>query len=682
MGNYLISIKIAIIVFPLITFIFTMPYIIFLYRKYGSISLFRTLIVYSFILYLITIYFLVILPLPKISDVAKYTTPYVQLIPFKFIVDFLNNTSLVINNVHTYILAMKETYFYTVIFNLFILVPFGIYLRYYFKCSFKKTILLSFLLSLFFELTQISGLYLIYPRPYRLFDVDDLIINTLGGIVGYAITPILSKILPSRESIDNKSYMKGKKVSYFRRLLALMFDLIFIMFVMIFINNILNIQLKYYHIFTIIIMYFTILPIIFNGKSFGKMVVRIKLAPLNNNNIKFYQYFLRAFFLYGLFIIPFLIFKVLDINLNGLQYLISILLFLGFSIYYTCILFSIITRKRVLIYEKISGLINISDIIIEDKSNQESKTVVKGFIIGDEKNMKKSKVYFTKNITPENVIKMYKILNKELNGKVAVKVHSGEAGNQNYLHPEFMKPMIDYVNGTVVECNTAYDGQRNTTKKHKKLVEDHGWTKYFNVDIMDAKGPDLKLEIPNGKVIKENFLGKNISNYDSMLVLSHFKGHPMGGYGGALKQLSIGCASSEGKAWIHSAGKTKNQKILWNNLPEQDKFLEAMADAASSIVKYFDGNIVFINIMANMSVDCDCCAKAEDPCMQDIGILSSTDPIALDQACIDLVYNSNDPGRNHLVERIERQNGTYIIDAAVDLGFGTKEYELINIDEK
>lgn len=294
--------------------------------------------------------------------------------------------------------------------------------------------------------------------------------------------------------------------------------------------------------------------------------------------------------------------------------------------------------------------------------------------------MEKAKVYFTKEISPEAVVRMFKVLNKELSGNVAVKVHSGEAGNQNYLHPEFMKKMIDYVNGTVVECNTAYDGERNDTSKHKKLMEKHGWSSFFDVDIMDAEEPDLKLDIKNGYVLKENFVGKNIENYDSMLVLSHFKGHPMGGYGGAIKQLSIGCASSRGKAWIHSAGKLTDQTKLWDNLPEQDKFLEAMADAASSVVNYFNGNLAFINIMCNLSVDCDCCKKAEDPCMKDIGILSSLDPVALDQACVDLIYNSKDPGKNHLVERIERQNGTYTIDCSAKLGFGTKEYELVNLD--
>ena len=288
--------------------------------------------------------------------------------------------------------------------------------------------------------------------------------------------------------------------------------------------------------------------------------------------------------------------------------------------------------------------------------------------------MEKSKVYFSRVITPENVVEMFKILNKDLPGKVAVKVHSGEKGNQNYLRPEFMKKIVDYVKGTIVECNTAYEGQRNTTQKHKELMKEHGWNDFFDVDIMDAEGEDLEIDIPNGKVIKKNYLGKNIKNYDSMLVVSHFKGHPMGGYGGALKQLSIGCASSYGKAYIHGAGEPEK---IWT--ADHDKFLEAMADAASSVVKYFDKNIAYINIMCNMSVDCDCCAKAEDPCMNDIGILSSLDPVALDKACIDLVYNSKDPGRDHLVERIESRNGTHTIDEAEKLGIGNKEYELVEI---
>ena len=294
--------------------------------------------------------------------------------------------------------------------------------------------------------------------------------------------------------------------------------------------------------------------------------------------------------------------------------------------------------------------------------------------------MDKAKVYFTKEITSEGMIRLYEKLGVKLEGKVAVKLHSGEEGNQNYLRPEFVKEIVEYVNGTVVECNTAYEGERNSTEKHKKLIENHGWSKYFNVDLMDEEGPDKVLEIPNGKILKENFVGKNIDNYDSMLVLSHFKGHPMGGYGGALKQLSIGCSSSEGKAWIHSAGRSKDQFEIWDDLPEQDKFLESMADAASSVHNLFKGKIVYINVMKNLSVDCDCCRIAEDPCMKDIGILISTDPIAIDRACMDLVEKSDDPGKEHFLERVNSRNGTHTIEAAEELGFGTTNYELINID--
>lgn len=293
--------------------------------------------------------------------------------------------------------------------------------------------------------------------------------------------------------------------------------------------------------------------------------------------------------------------------------------------------------------------------------------------------MEKAKVYFTKNITPEGLIKLYEALSFNLEGRVAVKLHSGEEGNQNYVRPEFVRPIIEHVKGTVVECNTAYEGARNTTEKHQKLMDSHGWTKYFSVDIMDSVG-DLKLEIPNGLVIKENYVGKNIEKYDSMLVLSHFKGHPMGGFGGALKQLSIGCASSAGKAYIHSAGVTKDQKILWDNVAEQDKFLESMADAAKSVVDYFDGKIVYLNIMCNMSVDCDCCSVAEDPSIKDIGMLASLDPVAIDKACIDLVYNSNDDGKNHLIERIESRHGIHTVLEAEKLGVGSTDYTLINID--
>ena len=283
-------------------------------------------------------------------------------------------------------------------------------------------------------------------------------------------------------------------------------------------------------------------------------------------------------------------------------------------------------------------------------------------------------VYFSKEITPEKVLELVCKTGVALPGKVAIKVHSGEKGNQNFLKPEFWKPVIDHVGGTVVECNTAYEGQRNVTERHRKLLEYHGWLQHFPVDLLDAEGPDLELPIPEGKVIRKNFVGKDIVNYDSMLVLSHFKGHPMGGYGGAIKQLSIGVASSYGKAYIHGAGEPEK---IWT--ADHDSFLEAMADAAGSVIEFFKGNLLYVNVMKNMSVDCDCCAVAEDPCIADIGILVSTDPIAIDQACIDLVYACSDPGKPHLIERIESRNGIHTIEAAAALGYGSREYELVEI---
>lgn len=284
-----------------------------------------------------------------------------------------------------------------------------------------------------------------------------------------------------------------------------------------------------------------------------------------------------------------------------------------------------------------------------------------------------SNVYFSRDISPEKVLELYQMLGKKLEGRVAVKVHSGEKGNQNFLKPDFWKPVIEYVGGTVVECNTAYDGARNTTEKHLGLFKEHGWD-IFPVDLLDAEGPDKVLEIPNGKKIKKNYVGKNIENYDSMLVLSHFKGHPMGGYGGAIKQLSIGVASSYGKSYIHGVGVPED---FWNS--DHDSFLESMADAAASVVDYFKGNILYVNVMKNMSVDCDCCAVAEDPCIADIGILVSDDPIAIDQACIDLVYACSDEGKPHLIERIESRNGVHTIEAAAELGYGSREYNLIEV---
>lgn len=294
--------------------------------------------------------------------------------------------------------------------------------------------------------------------------------------------------------------------------------------------------------------------------------------------------------------------------------------------------------------------------------------------------MEKATVYFTNELTPEAVVKMYRQLGVDLPGKVAVKVHSGEDGNQNYLRPEFMKPVIDAVNGTVVECNTAYGGARNETPKHIELMKKHHWSDLFDVDIMDAEGPDVQWPVENGKVLKVNYLGKNIENYDSMLVLIHFKGHPMGGYGGALKQLSIGCASTAGKAWIHSGGTTTDQNRLGDSLPAQDVFLAGMADAASAVVDYFHGSMAFVNVMKNLSVDCDCCAVAEDPCMKDIGILASLDPVAVDQACIDLIYAAtDDPGQKHFIERVESLHGIHTIECAAALGVGSREYELVEL---
>ena len=293
--------------------------------------------------------------------------------------------------------------------------------------------------------------------------------------------------------------------------------------------------------------------------------------------------------------------------------------------------------------------------------------------------MSKAKVYFTRAITPESVVLLFEMLNKPLPGRVAVKVHSGEKGNQNYLGPELMKLAVERVGGTVVETNTAYNGQRSDTAKHLQLLADHGWSGHFPVEVLDGEGPDLVLDVPGGLAIKKNYVGRGLASYDSMLVLSHFKGHPMGGFGGALKQLAIGCASAGGKANIHTAGATCQCEGVWKKNAPQDKFLEAMADAAWSVTKYFKGNLAYVNAVCNLSVDCDCCAVAEDPCIADIGILVSTDPIAIDQACVDLVYACSDPGKPHLIERIESRNGIHTVEAAAELGIGSREYELITV---
>ena len=288
--------------------------------------------------------------------------------------------------------------------------------------------------------------------------------------------------------------------------------------------------------------------------------------------------------------------------------------------------------------------------------------------------MEKSKVYFTKQITSERLVDIYKQLNAELSGNVAVKVHSGEKGNQNFLRPEFMKNIIEYVNGTVVECNTAYEGNRNTTEKHLENIKEHGWSELYNVDIMDSEG-QLELPVKNGKHLSINYVGGHLKNYDSMLVLSHFKGHPMGGFGGSLKNISIGIASSYGKAVIHGAG---DPEKIWT--ADHNSFLESMAEAAGTVMDFFKEKILYINVMCNMSVDCDCCSKAEDPKIKDIGILASTNPVALDQACVDLVYKSDDPGKAALIERMESRNGILIVETAEKLGLGSREYELVDID--
>ena len=290
----------------------------------------------------------------------------------------------------------------------------------------------------------------------------------------------------------------------------------------------------------------------------------------------------------------------------------------------------------------------------------------------------KSKVYFTRVLEPSSLIKLYKELGVELPGNVAVKLHSGERGNQNYLKPEFLKDIIEEVNGTVVECNTAYEGARNTTEKHLELMKEHKWSDNFNVDILDSEGEEV-LDNPTGAIIKKNYVGANMKNYDSMLVLSHFKGHPMGGFGGALKNISIGLASSNGKRYIHCNGK-ENASYEDMFQSDHDSFITGMADAAKTITEYYKDKIIFINSVVNLSVDCDCCGTAKDPCMKDIGILASLDPVALDQACIDLVYNSTDPGKEALIERIESRHGLLILESAEKQQIGTREYELISID--
>ena len=293
--------------------------------------------------------------------------------------------------------------------------------------------------------------------------------------------------------------------------------------------------------------------------------------------------------------------------------------------------------------------------------------------------MEKSKVYFTKEITPESLIKIYEALGRELKGKVAVKISTGEPGGHNFLNPNLIKDLVHKLNGTIVECNTAYAGRRNTTEEHWKAIKEHGFLDIANVDIMDEEG-DMPIPVENGFHLKEDIVGKHLANYDSMLILSHFKGHAMGGFGGALKNMSIGVASSHGKTNIHTASATTNPSELWDKLPEQDAFLESMADACKGVMDYMGrDNILYISVANRLSVDCDCDSNPHEPEMADLGIFASTDPVALDQACYDAVINSEDPGKAALIERMNSRHGIHTVEAANKLGLGNREYEIVNI---
>lgn len=288
------------------------------------------------------------------------------------------------------------------------------------------------------------------------------------------------------------------------------------------------------------------------------------------------------------------------------------------------------------------------------------------------------KVFFTREITPEALVGIYEALGREATGRVAVKLSTGEPGGHNFLQPALIAPLVQKISGTIVECNTAYGGGRSKTADHLKTAEAHGFTAIAPVDIMDAEG-DAALPVEGGKHLKEDFVGSHYLNYDFTVVLSHFKGHAMGGFGGAIKNISIGIASSAGKAWIHTAGKTKTD--LWNNLPEQDDFLESMAEAAKAVTTHCGERILYISVMNNLSVDCDCSAHPEAPQMGDIGILASIDPVALDKACVDLVYASSDPGKVHLIERMESRHGIHTLEHAEAIGVGSQQYELVSLDK-
>ncbi|WP_407712280.1 MULTISPECIES: DUF362 domain-containing protein [Butyricimonas] len=295
-----------------------------------------------------------------------------------------------------------------------------------------------------------------------------------------------------------------------------------------------------------------------------------------------------------------------------------------------------------------------------------------------EKNMEVPKVYMFTKISAENLVKIYEALGREATGKVAVKLSTGEPGGHNFLQPALIKDLVKKVNGTIVECNTAYGGGRADTENHLKAAKEHGFTAIAPVDIMDADG-EVALPVKGGKHLKEDFVGSHYLNYDFTIILSHFKGHAMGGFGGAIKNMSIGIASSGGKAWIHSAGKTKGDP--WGNLPPQDDFLESMAEAAKAVADHCGDKILYISVANNLSVDCDCDASPEDPQMGDIGILASLDPIALDKACTDLVRASEDHGKIHLIERIDSRHGMHTLEYGEKLGIGSQKYELVKLDK-
>lgn len=294
---------------------------------------------------------------------------------------------------------------------------------------------------------------------------------------------------------------------------------------------------------------------------------------------------------------------------------------------------------------------------------------------------KRPAVYFIEEITPENLVRIYEALGRKAEGRVAVKVSTGEPGGHNFLQPTLIADLVHKVGGTIVECNTAYGGGRSDTENHLKAAADHGFTSIADVDIMDADG-EVALPVKGGRHLKEDFVGRNYLNYDFTVILSHFKGHAMGGFGGAIKNMSIGIASSKGKAWIHSAGKTKNQNEVWGDLPAQDDFLESMAEAAKAVADHCGDKILYISVANNLSVDCDCDSSPEDPKMGDIGILASLDPVALDKACVDMVRASKDHGKIHLIERIDSRHGMHTLDYGEKIGLGSQEYRLVRLNGK